>query len=333
MTIDKPSEHFETKIWTGNGSSQDITGLNFQPDFVWIKERTSTSSHAITDVVRGNTKYLMSNDGGAEETLTDRVTSFNSDGYSLGTSGGVNQSGQGNVGWNWKAGGTAVSNTDGSITSSVSANTTAGFSIVSFTGTGATATVGHGLGSVPKFFIVKSRSAGDWWTYTTVIDGSLDFFYLNSTSAKSESGVSLPTSSVFSVNSSTAPNTENIIAYFFAEIKGYSKFGSYKGNGSTNGTFVYTGFKPAWVMIKMSSSTSNWTILDNVREGYNVDNDPLYANTTSAEGTTDLIDILSNGFKLRSSDASINTSGGTYIYMAFASSPFVTSTGIPCTAR
>ena len=333
MTIDKPSEHFETKIWTGNGSSQDITGLNFQPDFVWIKERTSTSSHAITDVVRGNTKYLMSNDGGAEETLTDRVTSFNSDGYSLGTSGGVNQSGQGNVGWNWKAGGTAVSNTDGSITSSVSANTTAGFSIVSFTGTGATATVGHGLGSVPKFFIVKSRSAGDWWTYTTVIDGSLDFFYLNSTSAKSESGVSLPTSSVFSVNSSTAPNTENIIAYFFAEIKGYSKFGSYIGNGNANGTFVYTGFKPAYVMVKLTSSVNDWCVYDNKRDIYNVVQDKVQPNQNYAESNDTSMDFVSNGFKFRATGGNFNGSGSTYIYMCFAESPFVTSSGVPATAR
>jgi hypothetical protein len=343
-TIDKPSEHFETKIWTGNGSSQNITGLNFKPDFVWIKDRDDTSSHAITDAVRGNTKYLMSNDSYQEETITDRVTSFNSDGYSLGSSAGVNQNGAGNVGWNWKANGTGVSNTSGSITSTVSANTTSGFSIVSYTGNRtptADQSIGHGLGAVPSMMIVKNRSNGSrgWRVYHKSLGTPDKELILNSTAAVGTDtatwGNTTPTSSVFYVGASGETNNvgDSFIAYCFAEKKGFSKFGSYIGNGSTDGTFVYTGFKPAMVIYKKSSGAENWFIHDNKRQGFNPENEFLFPDLNNAEGTVNRIDLLSNGFKATTSDGGINGSGATYIYMAFAENPFVTSTAIPACAR
>jgi len=349
--LDKPSEHFNTVPYAGDSVTPTTkTGVGFQPDFVWIRNRTQPGYSALYDSVRGAGlgKALASEMTSAEGIGEDYgyVSSFASDGFGL-TVGvtaydTVNRSGSNYVAWNWLAGGAGSLNEVGSIDSTVSANTTAGFSIVSYTGTGSVATIGHGLGSVPKMILVKNRDAADaWQVYHSANTASpeTDYLVLNTTAATADSATrwndTTPTSSLFTIGTGVEVNTssEDYIAYCFADVKGYSKFGSYIGNGNADGTFVNTGFKPAWVMIKMSSSTSNWTILDNLREGYNVDNDPLYANTSSAEGTTDLIDILSNGFKLRSSDASINTSGGTYIYMAFASSPFVTSTGIPCTAR
>jgi len=346
MAIDKPSEHFNTVLYTGTGTfPQSISGVGFQPDFIWIKRRNAAASHVFSDVIRGVTKTIYS-DSMSEELTNDTygwVSAFDTDGFSVNQAGSsgenVNATGSTYVSWNWKAGGTAVSNTSGSITSSVSANTTAGFSIVNYTGNQISgATVGHGLSQAPDMVLIKQRTTGGHhWKSIMPPLGAGKALYLNLTNAQAtgEFANTLPSATVFTLDADTNDNesTATHIAYAFHSVKGYSKIGTYTGNGNADGTFVYTGFKPAWVMIKMSSSTSNWTILDNVREGYNVDNEPLYANTTSAEGTTDLIDILSNGFKLRSSDASINTSGGTYIYMAFASSPFVTSTGIPCTAR
>jgi len=344
-TIDKPSDYFETKLWTGNGSSQNITGLNFQPDFVWTKDRDDTSSHAIVDAVRGNTKNLSSNSTGAEVNETNRITSFNSDGYSLGAGGGINQNGAGNVGWNWKANGTGSANTDGSINSTVSANTTAGFSIVSYTGTGSNATVGHGLGSNLDFLIVKRRSnTGEWIVFNSV-EGSGKGLKLNTTGASFSADATVwnstnPTSSVFSIGTAVDLNASGntYIAYCFANKKGYSKIGSYTGNGSTDGTFVYTGFKPAWVMCKISSNGDSWVVYDNKRDTFNVTEQILRPNTSGTEGTESgaKMDLLSNGFKLRGSGGGLgqtNTSGETYIYMAFAENPFVTSTGIPTTAR
>ena len=340
--LDKPSDYFNTKLYTGNGTSQSITGVNFKPDFTWIKERSSTSSHLLEDSVRGATKTLFSNLTDAEGTNTNALTSFDSDGFSTGNSGITNQSSQTYVSWNWLASNTTASNTDGSITSTVSANTTSGFSIVSWTGTGANATVGHGLGVAPKMIIIRRRtgSTTNWIVYHESIGNNNELF-LNLTNASTSSTrfqSTSPTSSVFSVSSNSAvnENTQSIIAYCFAEKKGFSKFGSYTGNGSaTDGTFVYTGFKPAFVMIKRTNSTESWYIHDNKRDTFNPSDTHLLANSSNAELSISslAIDLLSNGIKMRSTDTGYNASGSTYIYMCFAENPFTTSTGIPTTAR
>ena len=342
-TIDKPEDYFNTKLYTGNGSTQSISGIGFQPDFVYFKQRTGTPSSSgsqVYDVVRGATKYLSTHATNAEATQSNGLTSFDSDGFSLGNTSRINGT-ENYVAWNWLAGGTASSNTDGSITSSVSANTDAGFSIVSWTGNAtAGATIGHGLGVVPKVVIYKNRTdTSDWSVYTEMV-GNNKKLTLNSTNASSSSthyNSTTPTSSVFTVGSSNVTNgsSDDMIAYCFAEKKGYSKFGSYTGNGSANGTFVYTGFKPAFVMIKQTNASGEgWHILDNKRSGANGDMERLLANSSNAESNySGNLDLLSNGFKTRINDAGVNGSGSTYIYMAFAENPFVTSTGIPTTAR
>jgi len=346
--IDDPSAYFQTATYTGTGSSHVITNdgnSDMQPDWVWIKSRSHANWHSLHDSSRGATKGLFTNDANPEVDHTDSLTSFNSDGFTLGadsSGGSVNVNTRTYVGWQWHCnGGTTSSNTDGTITSTVQANQDAGFSIVTFTGTGSTATVGHGLGVKPSLFIIKNRNAAsNWFTYTTVIDGSLDFIYLNSSDAKVNSGLSAPTTSVFTVNSTTAPNTNNIIAYCFAEKQGYSKFGSYIGNGSGNGPFVYTGFKPAFVMFKRSTGSQSWDIHDSTRDPFNPMPRRLLPNLADAEETRptsgqsiDCMDFLSNGFKIRSIETILNASGDTFVYMAFAENPFVTSTGIPTTAR
>ena len=336
--IDKPTDYFNTKLYTGNGSTQSITGVGFQPDWIWLKDRDNAYSHQLVDVVRGNTKYLNSNETASEGTASDRVTSFDSDGFSLGSYIGTNKSSSNVVSWNWLAGGTASSNTDGSITSSVSANTTAGFSIVTYTTTSSgTDTVGHGLGVKPDVLITKSRDNAYNWDilHHSINDNGSGRFTFTSNGYLTGSNPyanTTPTASVFSFNANFYGVSDNV-TYCFAEKKGYSKFGSYTGNGSTDGTFVYTGFRPAWVMIKRTDSADNWVINDNKRLGYNVDNNELFANLNNAEDTNNVIDLLSNGFKLRHSAGRHNGSGGSYIYMCFAESPFTTSTGIPTTAR
>ena len=338
-TIKKPSDYFNTKLYTGTGSELAITGVGFQPDWTWIKRRDAVANGGMFDNVRGATKLLSSSQTDGEQTLAQSLKSFDSDGFTLGTgtNGYVNTNGSTTVSWNWLASNTTASNTDGSITSTVSANTTSGFSIVSYTGTGSVATVGHGLGVTPKIVLIKNRDDGttDWLYYTTQIDGSLDSLRFNNTNAKSDSGFSLPTSSVFSINgsSSTGFSGQNYIAYCFAEKKGFSKFGSYIGNGSTDGTFVYTGFKPAFVIIKVSSTTNDWSMYDNQRDPINQVDNYLQPNTSLAEvsDTGKGTDFLSNGFKLRTTHGTHNTSGASYIYMAFAEEPLVGDN--PCTAR
>jgi hypothetical protein len=346
--INKPTDYFETKTWSGASGDLNITGLDFQPDWVWIKSRNTTGAdHKLVDVVRGSSKSLKSNENEAESTDAEGIQSFNSDGYTLGDNdGNYNRVGRTYVGWNWLAGGTASSNTDGSITSTVSANTTSGFSIVSYTGNGTSgATVGHGLGSTLNVYMAKRRSdtGGSWYMYHSANTSApeTDFLHLNENYA-TEDGVqawndTAPTSSVFSLgdNQNVNANTSTYIAYCFAEKKGYSKFGSYTGNGSTDGTYVHLGFKPAFVLYKQSSSAGNqWEMRDNLRDvTFNPSDKALAPNLNSAEFTTDPIDLLSNGFKFRGGNNQDNGSGSTYIYMAFAENPFVTSTGIPTTAR
>jgi hypothetical protein len=339
--LDKPTDYFNTVLYTGNGSTQSITGVGFQPDWIWLKDRSASNNHALSDVVRGVTQRLVTNSTGAESTQSGGTTSFDSDGFSLGNFVYANTSGNNYVAWNWLAGGSASSNSNGSITSSVSAGITQGMSIVSWTGTGSTGTIGHGLGAVPKMIIVKNRDGSyNWYVYHVSLGAGHEIL-LNSTAASdttSQWNSGTPTSSVFSIGNSAFTNGSgnDIIAYCFAEKKGYSKFGSYTGNGNADGTFVYTGFKPAFFLLKSSSSGSSsfdWVLLDNKRPGFNVINDSLYPNGNFAEGTVDIGDFTSNGFKIRSSNQTFNKSGDTFIYMAFAESPFVTSTGIPTTAR
>jgi hypothetical protein len=341
--LDKPTDYFNIVLYTGNATARSITGVGFQPDWLWIKKRSESGNHRLVDSIRGATKELLSDATDAEATTSGQVTSFDSDGFSLGTSNSTNKNTITFVAWNWLAGGSASSNTDGSITSTVSANTTAGFSIVSYTGNATTgATIGHGLSATPKMIIVKNRtdsSSSDWVVYNENL-GNTKAVYLNLTDGSGTVGAwnsTSPTSSVFTVNNANALNGsgDSLIAYCFAEKKGYSKFGSYTGNGNADGTFVYLGFKPAWIMIKKTSSSTGrgWYIWDNKRIGYNVKNYNLEANATDAEDTTERIDLLSNGFKWRSSNLIVNESGINYIFMAFAESPFVNSNGIPNNAR
>jgi len=343
-TIDKPSDYFNTVLYTGNGSNgHAITGVGFSPNWVWIKERNSTSSHSVSDTVRGTTKRLNTDLNAAEETLSGVMQSFDSDGFTNGADNGVNENAKTYASWNWKAGGSASSNSNGSITSSVSANTTAGFSIVSYTGSSSNVTVGHGLGVTPKMIIFKNRNSATSWTVYHEILGNAKRLVLNNTGAEESTnqfsfGTS-PTSSVFALGGGYGDvntNGATFIAYCFAEKKGYSKFGSYTGNGNADGTFVYTGMKPSFVMVKTTTDAGyNWVIYDNKRVGFNPDNDTLTANENRAEQTSGFghIDMVSNGFKIRASTNDTNRNANVFIYMAFAENPFVTSTGIPTTAR
>jgi hypothetical protein len=338
--IDKSDDYFNTVLYTGNGSTQSITGVGFQPDLVWVKSRNDAFNHANWDIVRGTSNALQTSTTSAEQTL-EGVTSFDSDGFTLSTAASANSNTKTFVSWNWLADNTSgSSNTDGSITSTVSANTTSGFSIVSWTGN--SGTVGHGLGQKPACIIVKSRQSVNNWVVVHQGLGSMsgNVLVLNSTGAASGGGAGQvePTANVFTITSGLAANDNNI-GYVFAEKQGFSKFGSYTGNGSSDGPFVYTGFRPGFFMIKRTDTTTNWIMYDTVRQPYNTTNPgPIYANLSSAEEsnvTLTAFDILSNGFKTRntSSWAESNASGGTYIYMAFAGNPLVTSTGIPTTAR
>jgi hypothetical protein len=338
-TIDDPTIYFNTLLYTGNSTARSLTGVGFQPDWVWIKSRSNTYHHELYDVARGVQKGLNSNRTNAEETRSG-LTSFDSDGFSIGTAGRENNNGDTKVAWNWKAGGSASSNSNGSITSTVSANTTAGFSIVSYTGAGGSSNVGHGLGVAPNFIIAKNRDSGSlsWfvsndaigWTKRLKLDGT------NTAATNVAFGDTDPDSTKFYLQDNNLNTSgQDHIAYCFAEKKGYSKFGSYTGNGNADGTFVYTGFSPAWVMIKNTEGTDNWNIYDNKRLGYNTNYSFLIANESNAENTTTStanLDILSNGFKVRASTGHLNTSGDKYIYMAFGQS-LVGSNNIPCTAR
>ena len=464
--INKPGDHFNTKIYTGNGSTQSITGVGFQPDWTWIKSRSATTSHQLYDATRGATKRLVSQNDSAQDTATNGLTAFDSDGFSLGTDGSSNGSSANYVSWNWLAAGTAPSKTytvkvvsdsgnkyrfddfgtsavtlelseggtytfdqsdssnsghplrfytasdksggeyttgvttngtpgssgaytritvassaptlyyqcsahagmggqantpttnsfsnfAGSIQSNISPNTTAGFSIVSYTGNGtAGATIGHGLGVAPKVVIIKNLSASYRWVVGHDSLTSWDYYLsLNENSAQTNGNNTFndtaPSSTVVTLGNNTGVNTNgsNYIAYCFAEKKGYSKFGGYTGNGNANGTFVYTGFKPAFIMFKRTDTTGDWVMKDNKRSGTaalqnfgqmnpNQTQHPS-ANQTNAENKASALamDILSNGFKPRGTDTDINASSGTYIYMAFAEEPLVGTNNIPATAR
>ena len=347
--IDDSSSAFQVKTYSGNGGTQSITfdGLNdMQPDWVWIKNSSGSEHPVIHDSVRGANYQLYPNQNAAESNYSGRVTAFNSNGFSIGSNNEVNQSSQTYVAWNWKAGGSASSNGTGSITATVSANTTSGFSIVSYTGNNSNgATIGHGLGAAPNMVIIKKKSStAQWAVGGTNIDSTFNgYMFLDSTGAIATSdnvfNDTAPSSSVVTLGTTGDSNAsgQTYIAYCFAEKQGFSKFKSYTGNGSTNGTFVYTGFKPAFVLCKLKSADGyGWTLFDNKRAGYNELNYTLQPNSSAAQNTgggNGRIDMLSNGFKLRTTDAGINGSGSTYIFMAFAENPFTTSTGVAGLAR
>jgi len=343
--LDKPSDFMDTVLYTGNGSSQNIGGLDFQPDWVWIKSRSLVKDHDLYDSVRGADFPLESNTDVAEQDAGGQgLTSFRSDGFAIGNRSTINSSSATQVSWNWKAGTSFTNDASatgiGSIDSAGSVNTDAGFSIVSYTGTGSTATVGHGLGTAPAMILIKGRSFVDEWLVYHQSMGNTHAINLNLNNASSSSinywRNTTPSSSVVYIGANDKHNksSETYIAYCFAEKQGYSKFGSYTGNGNANGTFVYTGFKPALVICKKADSdTNDWFLMDNKRNGFNGQNYNLEANTNEAEQSNSDIDILSNGFKTRSSGNGHNTNGHGYIYMAFAENPFVTSTGVPATAR
>ena len=348
-TIDDPSAHFQIATYTGDGNDdRAITNdgnSNLQPDLIWFKNRSTTNSHNLLDSTRGITKRLRSDDASTEATVSTRLKSFDSDGMTISTDPSVNGNTNGIVAWQWKAnGGTRTTFTENgnNPAGGYQANTTAGFSIVDFTGTDAAGTIAHGLGAVPNVMIVKGRSTGAHWTVYHSENTSApetDRLKLNDTNATADYdgwwNDTAPTSSVFTVGGDDNTNLDDAtyIAYLWTEVQGYSKFGSYKGNENNgDGTFVYTGFSPAFVMVKNTERAQNWSMHSNEIPGYNGDNKRLQANLNSAEATNNMVDLLSNGFKWRTNDGDTNGYVQIHTYLAFAHQPFVTSTGIPATA-
>jgi hypothetical protein len=349
-TIDDPSAHFQANAYSGSSNPQTITNdgnSDLQPDFLWSKRRDSAAPHYLFDSTRGVNSSLSSDDTDAVDTATGYLASFNSDGFTTGSDSALAYSGRTYVAWQWKAnGGTTSSNNDGSYTSTVQANTTAGFSIVKYGDASSfsastPATVGHGLGKTPKWIIIKNLDGSRSWGVHHVSNGAGKIIYLDLTNAVANStgfdNGTLPTSSVFTVNTLNVANGNNLeyIAYCFAEIQGYSKFGSYTGNGSEDGPFVYLGFKPQWILFKNTGAAEEWVLQDTTRNPNNPITKNIRVDSNIAEGDASSIDIdfLSNGFKNRSDQAQVNSSGVTYIYMAFAEHPFVSSKGVPTTAR
>jgi hypothetical protein len=336
-TILKGNTVMDATLYTGNGSTQTITNAaGFRPDLVWIKNRNNVRFHILTDSVRGTNSQVFSNDTAAQETRTDRLTAFNSNGFSVGSYIDVNNNADTFVAWQWQASGAAVSNTAGTITSQVSVNPSAGFSVATYTGNGvAGATVGHGLGVAPKLVIVKKRNGvQEWMVGSSSLTSWNNYLVLNSSAAQAGATTiwndTAPTSSVFTLGSSTNTNgnTNTFVAYCWAEIDGYSKFGSYSANASADGPFIYTGFRPRWILLKARTTVSggNWVIIDTAINTRNTTTLQLFANLSNAEGShAALVDVLSNGFKVRTNWDTINSSGATMIYAAFAENPFKNS--------
>ena len=350
-SITKPTEYFNTIIYTGDGTSnRNITGFGFQPDWLWQKTTNQTFNHYWFDSARGNSSVLKSNSTDAQDTSTTGFNGFISDGFSVSQVTGweMNNSSLSveYVNWCWRGAGGTASNGDGSITSTVSANTTSGFSVVTTTGTGSAATVGHGIGIAPKMVIGKRRDSGSsqWRVFNSNLSSASHILFLDSADGE-QSGNSAtwnntaPTSTVFSVAGSGDVNASSgtFVFYCFAEVKGFSKFGKYSGNGNADGTFVYTGFKPAWIMVKkFNSSGDEWNIFDNKRDVDNVMQQRLVANVNAANAAGTYVDFLSSGFKFRTTNNLGNGSGNSYIYMAFAENPFVANdsgTAVPVVAR
>ena len=338
----KPKDYYNTVTYTGNGSAGNgITGVGFQPDWVWIKRRES-GAHNLVDVVRGVNNAIASDSDGGQGAYSNNLSAFGADGFTLGDGSLVNANAGTYVSYNWRAGNSqGSSNTDGSInTTYTSVNTTAGFSISKWTGTGSAGTIGHGLGAVPKFIIVKNVDSNNDWNVYHHKTGNEYRSFLNTTAAREDNASAWndtsPTSSVFSIGTNTNVNQsgQSIIAYAFAEKRGFSSMGYYKANGNADGTFIYTGFKPAYVLIKNYESSQSWYVYNDKTKGFNTENDYVQPDTNSSENSdTDQIDILSNGFKLRSTDGGTNGNNFDHIYVAFASEPLVSSNNIPSTAR
>jgi len=327
-TIDDPTAYFQVKTYTGNGGTNAITfdgNSDLSPDFVWLKMRSHADNHTLFNTTSGVGERLFSNLTQAESTESTSLTAFGSDGFTLGADALANANTKTFVSWNWKE------------------SATAGFDIVSYTGNGSSGlTVSHSLSAVPSVMIIKNRSgAYSWGVYhhKNTSAPETETLFLDTTDATAdrvnEFNDTAPTSSLFTVGNGNSVNnsSENFIAYLFAEKQGFSKFGSYTGNGNADGTFVFCGFKPAWLMVKQTNTTRDWMIYDNKRDPHNVVREQLEANSSAAADSYDNFDFLSNGFKLRTTSVGRNESGGTYIYMAFAENPFVTSTGVPATAR
>ena len=338
-TIDDPGSFFSPLLWSGTGGSSAKTGVGFQPDFTWIKSRANTENHCWTDSVRGVSKQIRSDTTEAESSGTDDLTAFGADGFTVGSGGKVNASGQTYVGWSWKAGTTSVPS-GGSITpSAVSYNATSGISIIAYTGTGDTSnTIAHGLGVVPTMMIFKNRDeVMAWVTYHEPL-GNTKYLILDTNAAAATSTTrwndTTPTSTLLTIGNTDKINSDTIdyVGYVFAPVQGYSNFGSYEGNGNADGPFVNLGFRPAFIMIKSGDSVENWIILDNKRNGYNPASEKLYPNATDVEAEKP-IDLLSNGFKINTADGDFNTSSNTHVYAAFAEAPFVNSSGVPANAR
>ena len=350
-TINKSKDHFNTKLYSGDGSTQSISSVGFAPDWIWLKSRSAGFNHRLFDVVRGAGKNVASNLSDVEQSVDEGVTAFNSDGFSVKQGGAIeaNNSSHTYVSWNWKGGGTAAANTDGDINSSVSANTTAGFSIVKWTGNGSNSDqeVGTGLSDELKLVFLKPLTSGgtttQWLVYVNGVTDAQDHCFLLNSNAAKTTGASGGTPNKGTTagrlllkagsgsNANQNYNGTEYIAYCFAEKTGYSNFGTYVGGGS-NFPFIYTGFRPSFIIIKNTEESDSWQMYDDKRLGYNVDNNTLHPDLTNAESTSDDLDILSNGFKIRRDIGVINNSGRTYIYLAFGQS-IVGSNDVPATAR
>jgi len=350
-TIDDPSAHFQTLLYTGNGSARSLTNdgnSDLQPDLIWIKERNNAVDNQLQDSSRGVTKTLQPNSNNGESTLSDIVTAFNSDGFSLGNNATWNENNDTYVAWQWKANGGTTTTNDasatsvGTIDSVYQANTTAGFSIVTHTGSGSAGNIAHGLGVAPEWVLTKNRSQAASWANYHVSVGNAYYLELDTTDAKETAssvwGDTTPSSTTFRVGGANTKNnssSDNFVSYCFTPIQGYSKFGSFTGNGNADGPFVYTGFKLAWLMIKETVSGGGWGMWDNKRTPTNTMKIRLLANSNAADDTSNdnSVDFLSNGFKMRTTSGGFNQNSTEIIYMAFAEHPFVSSKGVPTTAR
>ena len=325
-TIDDPAQYFQTVLYTGDGGSNRSVTVGFQPNFVWIKERNGTNDQTLFDSVRGATKRLRANVNEAEDTQANQLKSFDSDGFTLGSLSAVNNNGQNYVSWNWKE------------------DTTAGFDIVTYTGASGDQTFAHSLGVAPEWYLVKERGNANSWVVNHIglANQTNAYLFLNSSDAAGTDSwfnSTAPSSSVVHANDGDSPTNRNggtYVMYLWRSVKGFSKFGSYTGNGSTDGTFVYTGFRPAWILIKKTAGNQDWQLMDTKRDSFNLSSRRIEPNNSDAENNDtsyNNMDILSNGFKFRATGGNTNDDGATYIYMSFAEAPFVNSNGVPCNAR
>ena len=337
-TISKSSSYMNTKLFTGNGSTNAITGVGFQPDLTWLKSRSGANDNQLYDAIRGATYYLRSESNDAQGTAATGLTAFDTDGYTLGSAGTTNNNGANMCSWNWKANGSGSSNSDGTITSTVSVDSTSKFSIVKWAGSSATGSIGHGLGVKPSLVIIKNLGTATHWLTWFDFLSNTEMLYLDLTNATGTGQTyfnsQTPTSSVIYLNNGVSENQNDMIAYCFAEVKGFSKFGTYTANNNADGPFVYCGFKPSFVVVKrISTSGKGWVIMDDKRVGYNPDNDQLLTNASDAEFANDYINLLANGFKIIDTNQDVNNpDGGTYAYMAFGQ-PIVSTNNDIATAR